>query len=829
MVSEWSIRRRLVLTVLLISSLVIGAAVIITLQSSAAVVRGQREGVLYTQSEAYAGQMNELITVYANVPRLIANMLSDPTLAPVPTLWRPISNILLDYPRIQRIGILRPVREGYQVYTFRTPQPGTTTAPLTDDFRRALPPNITWLEPTLAQDGILWSDVRSSRTGQAVRYIVSLRFRSSDAAPAGVVWIEMSAASLRQGLQDVLPMTVGEAYHLVVSADMIVGAYSLPSMMADRTGQMQTPMLNMAPWQALLAQMTAQSRDAVEVVDPLAPDAPAVSYVVRQPLLNNWQLVSVYSPALFGAPLNQNALLVLLLAALGLTALGVIVRNLVQALVSKPLMAIANAAQEIGSGDMRYHVAHTDRNDEVGALARSLAAMQQNLTDTYGRLSSYGRTMEQQVSERTHDADVARQQAEMSAAEMRSLYDASIDLVSEYNLDVMLQKLVQYIRSLLRAGYCSVWLLTDEGRLLKLVATTPEHRHVVGIVITANEGLAGRVTRTRKPLMLEDYTNWQGRIGWIMPQMHRALAIPLIYSGRAIGAVIAGRGPLDKPFVEAEQRLLILLANVVSPIVRNAQLFGQLDDAKKKSELASEVKTRFLAGITHELRTPLNLVINNMDFMRIGLFGDVTNEQRERLDQTIRSAEHLLYLINDLLDVSKIEAGEMQLFLQPTDLTPVVVDTLDAAIAMIPADSPVALLADFPEQLPELPIDARRIRQVLINLLSNAIKFTKQGEIWLRIKVKPDCVEFSVSDSGMGIPKEDMESIFRPFERTQRSKEQGIEGTGLGLAISRYLIEAHGGKLEVESEIGKGSTFRFALPLKQKDEKRTTTLRAAVT
>jgi signal transduction histidine kinase/HAMP domain-containing protein len=826
---EWSIRRRLVLTVLLISGIVIGAAVIITLQSSAAVVRGQRESVLYTQTEAYAAQMNEVLQVYTNVPRLIANMLSDPTITPVPTLWRPISNILLDYPRIQRIGIVRPDRNGYQVYTFRTPQPGTTTAPLTDDFRRTLPPNLAWLEPTLAQEDLLWSDVRSSRSGQPVRYIVSQRFRSSDAAPAGVVWVEMSAASLRQGLQDTLPMTVGEAYHLVLSTDAVVGAYSLPSVMADRTGQMQTPMINMVMWQALLAQMTVQSRNDIEAIDPLAPDAPAASYVVRQSLLNGWQLVSLYSPALLGAPLNQNALLVLLLAVIGLVVLGVIVRNMVQALVSKPLMAIAASAQEIGSGDMRYHVAHTDRKDEVGSLARALAAMQQNLTDTYGRLSSYGRTLEQRVTERTHDAEAAREQAQTSAAEMRSLYDASIDLVSEYNLDVMLQKLVQYMRSLLRAGYCSVWLLTDEARLLKLVATTPEHRHVVGIVITTNEGLAGRVVRTRKPLMLDDYTNWQGRIGWIMPQMHRALAVPLIYSGKAIGAVVAGRGPLDKPFEEGDQRLLILLANVVSPIVRNAQLFGQLGDAKRKSELASEVKTRFLAGITHELRTPLNLVINNMDFMRIGLFGDVSPEQRDRLDQTIRSAEHLLYLINDLLDVSKIEAGEMQLFLQPTDLTPVVVDTLDAAIAMIPADSPVALLADFPDTLPELPIDARRIRQVLINLLSNAIKFTRQGEIWLRIKPKADCVEFSVSDSGMGIPKEDLDNIFRPFERTRRSKEEGIEGTGLGLAISRYLIEAHGGKLEVESEVGKGSTFRFALPLKAIDDKRTTTMRAAVT
>jgi signal transduction histidine kinase len=184
-------------------------------------------------------------------------------------------------------------------------------------------------------------------------------------------------------------------------------------------------------------------------------------------------------------------------------------------------------------------------------------------------------------------------------------------------------------------------------------------------------------------------------------------------------------------------------------------------------------------------------------------------------------------LINDLLDVSKIEAGEMQVFIQPTDPYPLLIDTLDAALALIPEGSQVPLLTAFPESLPQLPMDARRIRQVLLNLLGNAIKFTHQGEINFRVRVVNDRLEFSVSDTGMGIPKDEIEMIFRPFERARGAKHNAIEGTGLGLAISRFLVEAHNGMLEVETEIGKGSTFRFSLPINPPESQRTLTVKAA--
>jgi signal transduction histidine kinase/HAMP domain-containing protein len=824
MLSQWSIRRKLVTIVIVIASLIVLATSIITLQTSAGIIRGEQLEQKRIETVGYARLLDAQLRNLARTPQALADILNDSASDSTPMIARIVSSTLRDQNMVERIVILRPAADGFEETAFARPIDNSILASRTDRVLPALPDEL-WVEQSLQIDGTRWS--QSVNANQRIDYYVaSTPYLPLGASQKGVVWIELNPERFRALVQDTLQPVVGQTYHLLVDGERLIGAFGLPMEMADRTG---APLMLQAELQEALAQFAQMPSDGewLETTDPLGIETTAPALILRSTLPgSDWSLVSVYEQAALQAPQNQAAFFALLIALGGLITLGIIVRNTINSLVSDPLDRIAEAAAEIGSGDMRYHIGYTSRSDEVGSLARALASMQNNLYDTYGRMSEYGRTLETRVADRTQELSVAREQAQNTASELRMLYDASIDIVSEYQLDVMLQKLVNYVRTLLRAGYCSVWLLNEDGRQLRLVATTNDQRHVVGVVVPSNEGLAGRVVRTRKPLMVDDYTNWSGRIGWIMPQMHRAVAVPLLYGGKPIGAIIAGRGPLDRKFVEDDQRLLTLLANVVSPIIRNAQLFMQLEEAKKNTDLANEVKTRFLASITHELRTPLNLIINNMDFMRVGVFGEVNDEQHSRLDQTIRSAEDLLYLINDLLDVSKIEAGEMQVFIQPTDPYPLLVDTLDAALALIPEGSQVPLLTAFPETLPQLPMDARRIRQVLLNLLGNAIKFTRQGEINFRVRVINDRLEFSVSDTGMGIPKEEIEMIFRPFERARGAKHNAIEGTGLGLAISRFLVEAHNGMLEVETEVGKGSTFRFSLPINPPESQRTLTVKA---
>ncbi|MEL6272818.1 MAG: HAMP domain-containing sensor histidine kinase, partial [Chloroflexota bacterium] len=243
------------------------------------------------------------------------------------------------------------------------------------------------------------------------------------------------------------------------------------------------------------------------------------------------------------------------------------------------------------------------------------------------------------------------------------------------------------------------------------------------------------------------------------------------------------------------------------------------DEAVREAQRANHVKTRFLASVTHELRTPLNLVINNMDFMRIGAFGDVNEEQIGRLDQTIRSAEHLLYLINDLLDVSKIEAGELELYLQPTRIYTILDDVLantEVLLEQYGKAGRVSFVTDIDEDIPEFPMDARRVRQVFVNLLSNGLKFTEEGSVTLRVTNRRHYIRVEVADTGMGIPDDELSKLFEAFERTNSAKEKAIEGTGLGLPICKFLIEAHGGEINVQSVLGEGTTFTFTLPMRQK-------------
>jgi signal transduction histidine kinase len=444
--------------------------------------------------------------------------------------------------------------------------------------------------------------------------------------------------------------------------------------------------------------------------------------------------------------------------------------------------------------------------------------MKRNLAHSYHELSLWSQMLEKRVNERTEQLEAARHEAQLHASELRTVYDASLEVIGASEIAHVLEAVTGRILWLLRASYCAVWLLMDDKEHLQLVATTSQDKSRLNMVISIEEGLAGLAVREEHPVLIEDYPNWPHRLERRTdPNIHRAMAAPLIFYDRPMGAVIIGRTNEDVMFDENDQRLLGLFANLVSPVVRNAQLYVQREEAMGEVERANEVKTRFLASVTHELRTPLNLIINNMDFMRIGSFGQVSGEQEFRLAQTIRSAEHLLYLINDLLDVSKIEAGEMQLFIQPSDVYPVLEDALDSALVMLDGKgSNIRLEAHIQPNLPFVPMDSRRIRQVLTNLLSNAAKFTMEGEIHLIVRLMDnDTVEFSVTDTGIGIPPEEMNKLFEAFERTKRAKQLGIEGTGLGLPISRYLVEAHGGEMRVETAVGHGSTFSFTLPLVQ--------------
>jgi signal transduction histidine kinase len=237
-----------------------------------------------------------------------------------------------------------------------------------------------------------------------------------------------------------------------------------------------------------------------------------------------------------------------------------------------------------------------------------------------------------------------------------------------------------------------------------------------------------------------------------------------------------------------------------------------LQAAREQAERADQVKSMFLASVSHELRTPLNAIINLTKFVGLGMYGAVNAEQVDILQKVEARSKHLLNLINDVLEISKIETGSLELFVEEDlNIGDIVRSTVETAQSLL-FGKPVQILHEIRQDLPPLTGDAQRIQQIVLNLLSNACKFTDKGHIWICAYQQNGEIVISIRDSGPGIALEDQELIFEAFRQTRDGLRKG-EGTGLGLPISRRLAEAHGGRVWLESVVGQGSTFYVALPL----------------
>jgi signal transduction histidine kinase len=248
---------------------------------------------------------------------------------------------------------------------------------------------------------------------------------------------------------------------------------------------------------------------------------------------------------------------------------------------------------------------------------------------------------------------------------------------------------------------------------------------------------------------------------------------------------------------------------------RVAERTSELAIANQKLDKVSRHKSEFLASMSHELRTPLTAIIGFSEVLSQKMFGELNDKQSEYMDDIVSSGRHLLSLINDILDLSKIEAGRMELDLTKFDL-PTAIDNALILIRERATRHGIRLQHSVDERLGEVLGDERKFKQILLNLLSNAVKFTAEGgQIDVDAALTDAAVEISVSDTGSGIAPENLETIFEEFRQVGNDYSKKREGTGLGLTLTRKFVELHGGKIWVESEVGKGSTFTFTLPLNQ--------------
>jgi signal transduction histidine kinase len=288
---------------------------------------------------------------------------------------------------------------------------------------------------------------------------------------------------------------------------------------------------------------------------------------------------------------------------------------------------------------------------------------------------------------------------------------------------------------------------------------------------------------------------------------------PMLWEGRGLGAIFVGREHIG-PFSEKEIALLKTFSDQAAIAIQNTRLFREIQEKSAQLEIANKHKSDFLANMSHELRTPLNAIIGFSEVLIDKMFGEVNAKQLDYLKDIHESGRHLLSLINDILDLSKIEAGRMDLEISSFHL-PTALSNAMTLVRERAQRHGIALGLEVDARLGEFQADERKFKQIVVNLLSNAVKFTPDGgRVEVSAKLDTTSVAIAVKDTGIGIAPEDQAAVFEEFKQVGRDYTRKAEGTGLGLALTKRFVELHGGAIRLESSLGKGSIFTVTLPVR---------------
>jgi signal transduction histidine kinase/CheY-like chemotaxis protein len=475
-----------------------------------------------------------------------------------------------------------------------------------------------------------------------------------------------------------------------------------------------------------------------------------------------------------------------------------------------PVRAAQAFLAHVAAGDFSRHITVPNR-DEFGALADSLNHMARELA----RLD---------LEQRHAATELARVNARLtrSVEQLTALGEVGRSISSTLDLDSVLEAIVARPVQLTGLDSGSIYEYDRAAAEFHLRATQNADPATLAALrstsLRRGEGAVGGTAVTREPAQIPDIedASYQSRLrDALLGAGHRALlAVPLLHDEQIIGALAVSRkqpGPFTPDIVE----LLRTFAAQSALAIQNARLYRDVAEKGRELEVANQLKSQFLANMSHELRTPLNAIIGVTEMLHEDARELARDDEIEPLERVLRAARHLLALINDILDLSKIEAGRIELHVESFAIAPLV-DDVASTLATLAVKNRNRVVVDCPPDIGTMRADQTRVRQALLNLASNAAKFTEDGTITLRVRrVAEDghpWLTMAVSDTGIGLTREQIGRLFQEFVQADASTTRRYGGTGLGLAISRRFCQMMGGDIGVESEPARGSTFTIRLP-----------------
>jgi signal transduction histidine kinase len=565
-----------------------------------------------------------------------------------------------------------------------------------------------------------------------------------------------------------------------------------------------TDLSKLAQVQAARSMGTGPSNEQLQVADDIQGRRVLTAYAHVNPL--RWLVFVELPVAEAYAPLISTTERsgILLMAALGFAFLAglVLARRMVG-----PIRALREGAARIGTGDLSQRIS-IKTGDELESLADQFNDMASRLEDSYADL-------EQKVETRT-------QELAQSVAELRALGEVSQAVNSTLDLEAVLSTIVAKAVQLSQTEGGTIYVFNEGAGEFELRATygmAPEliesiKQHHIG----SNDVIA-QAAEKRTPMQIPDLRNVPPTPvhDLILNAGYRSLlVVPLVGAEESVGALVVRR---SQPGEFAQQTMDLLQTFAAQSVlaIQNARLFQEIEAKSQELAVASQHKSQFLANMSHELRTPLNAILGYTELILDAIYGEVPSKMRGVLERVQSNGKHLLGLINDVLDLSKIEAGQLTLSVADYSIKEVV-HSVFAAVESLAQEKKLALRVDLPKDLPTARGDERRLTQVLLNLVGNAIKFTDNGEVAIRASASNGAYTLSVCDTGPGISPSDQAKIFEEFQQADSSATKKKGGTGLGLSIARRIIELHGGRIWVESELGHGATFSFTVPVKAEQQ-----------